>query len=641
MEIAELPLPQRVLVAAHYALLADTIATNFAGIPITTVYLPDGLDGDAVRVSQLHKPVPAGFPTVSVTTRRGRHRYLAVSAAGILWRTHAYGVGFETWTPTATDPLAVRFARIVLTPIGLASIVLLRAATTSVLDVLAKAGIDGVLVVDGESVVIWVPFDDAPGYTPVRMWLHGIVDAAVAASPSVFESAHGEPLNRIRASVRSNAPGLGTGLPYALLARHDLPVITPIGRGELADVEPESFTIESMPRRFAMTGDVFASEVRRIGAQRFAPIAASAPEGKRSTFGPFVEFVPRAEVIQVAYQILSDGRPRSADEIIAEAARRGAWPKDKTRKYLYVMLKMYVEKTLARGRAPLIVQDPDRRFRLNHAPDDNPDPRLPYQWEVPHDLMKRLRDTASGDDPTAFEVAVCDAFAVLGFAVTHVGGTKNPDGYADAILGSLGYRFMIECKTSSKAMQRPDIFEAGKYKDQFGAQFAIIIAPAFGDDKVIADECTTHGVSAWSVDDLCRLLELGASAIEIQPMLAPGIAENARVELQWNREHGAAKRAAVVCDGLLSAGWAAQQAAVTFHAPTEAPLLTEDAGMMLVDEYLRAAGSHTPCTRPEIREAFAYLTHPRVGCAAWTDATRTAIVVTSGVDRRATTSKAE
>jgi hypothetical protein len=291
------------------------------------------------------------------------------------------------------------------------------------------------------------------------------------------------------------------------------------------------------------------------------------------------------------------------------------------------MLKMYVEKTLARGHEPLIVQDPDRRFRLNHAPDDNPDPKPATVWTVPKAMIKRLQATSTGDDSEAWEIAVCDAFGLLGFKTTHVGGTANPDGYADAVLGPLGYRFMIECKTSSKPMQRPDIFEAGKYREQFGAQYAILIAPAFGDDKVIADECRTHGVSAWSVEDLSRLLELGATALEIRRMLEPGIAENARTEVEWQRNHGSAKRATVICDGLAEAGWNAQLSAVDFHAPAQAPLLTEDAGMLLVDEYLRSHGSHTPCTRDEIREAFAYLTHPRVALAAWTDAARVAIVI--------------
>ena len=52
---------------------------------------------------------------------------------------------------------------------------------------------------------------------------------------------------------------------------------------------------------------------------------------------------------------------------------------------------------------------------------------------------------------------MCDAFALLWFKATHVGGNRNPDAYADAVLGPFGYRFMIECKTASasKIMQWP------------------------------------------------------------------------------------------------------------------------------------------------------------------------------------------
>ena len=452
------------------------------------------------------------------------------------------------------------------------------------------------------------------------------MDTAIARTPALFERAYNDPPDRIRLSVRTNAPGLGRSLPYSLRCLPGLPVVTPITRDELRVLEPETVDPERAAARFDALGDVFAAEVVRIGAQLFAKVGGGPSTSLGMTWPPY-EFVPRAEVIQIAYQILSDGKPCSADEIIDDATARGIWPKDKPRKYLYVMLKMYVEKTLARGREPLIVQDPDRRFRLNHSPDDNPDPKPAAVWHVPKAMIDRLRAASVAKDSEAFELAVCDAFGMLGFKTTHVGGTANPDGYADAVLGPLGYRFMIECKTSAKPMQRPDIFEASKFRERYAAQYAIIIAPAFGDDKIIADECGNHGVSAWSVDDLCRLLEIGATALEVRAMLAPGIAENARMELEWQRNHGLAKRAAVICDAVCEAGWNAQVAAVDFHAPAEAPLLTEDAGMLLVDEYLRTRGSHTACTRDEIREAFGYLTHPRVGLAVWVDASRAAIVI--------------
>jgi bifunctional non-homologous end joining protein LigD len=618
--------PEQAAVVGHYRRFGDVIAATFSGIPITTVYLPDGFDGAEERIGQLHKPVPASIPTIDVTTRSGTHAYIKLTADSLLWRAHAYGIGFESWSPLAQNPAVARFGRIAIEPSGNAPLTMLRSAVEAVLAALGRHGLGGAIVLDGPGVVIWIPFDDAPDYVPLRAWLHSLIDETMSASPHLFETARNDPPNRIRLSVRTNAPGLGTSLPYSLRCLPGLPVVTPITRDELSLVDPETVTIETAAERLDRRGDVFAAEIQRIGSQRFAGLVTDGGVAVTEA-GPVFEFVPRAEVIQIAYEILCDGRPRSADQIIDDATARGLWPADKSRKYLYVMLKMYVEKTLARGRAPLIVQDPDRRFRLNHAPDDNPDPKPVRTWVAPTTLIERLRATATGDDTEAFELAVCAALEPLGFKTVHIGGTANPDGYADAILGPLGYRFMIECKTSSKAMQRPDIFEASKYREQFGAQHAILIAPAFGDDKVIADECATHGVSAWSIDDLCRCLELGIDALELRPMLEPGIAENARAEIEWQRSHGPSKRAAVVCDGLVEAGWNAQVAAADFHAPADSPLLTEDAGMMLVDEYLRTHGSHTPCSRAEIQAAFAYLTHPRVGRATWTDASHTAIVI--------------
>jgi DNA primase len=613
-------------IVGHYRRFADVIAATFRGIPITTVYLPNGFDGAEERVGQLHKPVPGSIQTVDVTTRSGTHAYIELTPDSLLWRAHAYGIGFESWSPVAGNPARAHFGRVAVEPAGSAPLVMLRSAVEAALTALERHGLSAVVVLDGPGVILWIPFADAPDYEHMRAWLHTLIAEVISAAPDLFETERNVPPDRIRLSVRTNAPGLGTSLPYTLRCLPGLPVVTPITRDELGIIDPETVTIEAAAERLDRRGDVFAAEVQRIGSQLFAGLISTS-ESAVTEAGPVFEFVPRAEVIQIAYEILCDGKPRSADEIIDAAIARGVWPADKTRKYLYVMLKMYVEKTLARGRAPLIVQDPDRRFRLNHSPDDNPDPKPARTWVAPTELIERLRATASGEDTEAFEIAVCDAFVPLGFKTAHIGGTGNPDGYADAMLGPLGFRFMIECKTSLKPMQRPDIFEASKYREQFNAQYAIIIAPAFGDDKVIADECSNHGVSAWSIDDLCRLLELGVGAFELRPMLEPGIAENARTEIEWQRMHGVAKRATVVCDGLVEAGWNAQVAAADFHAPADSPLLTEDAGMMLVDDYLRSHGSHTPCSRDEIRDAFAYLTHPRIGLATWTDKTRSAIVI--------------
>lgn len=82
---------------------------------------------------------------------------------------------------------------------------------------------------------------------------------------------------------------------------------------------------------------------------------------------------PRAWTIDAAVSILADGKPRSAPEIFAEGVKRGLFdPHRQTRKTIYTNLALYIERALGSGIKPLILQDPDRRFRLNRPIDDWP-----------------------------------------------------------------------------------------------------------------------------------------------------------------------------------------------------------------------------------------------------------------------------
>jgi hypothetical protein len=125
-------------------------------------------------------------------------------------------------------------------------------------------------------------------------------------------------------------------------------------------------------------------------------------------------------------------------------------------------------------------------------------------------------------------------------------------------------------------------------------------------------------------------------------------------DLVWERRHGRVKRIATVAALVQREGWLAQCAASdqelhggstkTDTAPAtgngqpspngngrlnrgDAPRLTVDAAMLLVDQALRAAGSTQACTREEVEAALTHLTDPLIGSATWLDPTRTAIAV--------------
>jgi hypothetical protein len=344
----------------------------------------------------------------------------------------------------------------------------------------------------------------------------------------------------------------------------------------------------------------------------------------------------RGHVITAAIAVLADGLPRTAAEICTQALARGLVPPRTSKKYVYTALIEYIARTKGHERKPAIVQDSDRRFRANHPADPWPEAAdaTPGRPPTPASLaaLERVRATATGLDPAEFEAAVCALFATLGFAATHVGGYDAPDGYLDAPLGPLAYRVMLECKTGSANgfVTQPNVVEAAKYRDTYGAAYCALVGPAFGAQTAFASELRTHGVSAWTVDDLAAVVQAGFDPAELRPLFAPGLVADVVDDAVWNAAHGAAKRIGAICDAIEAIAVRAQRVALG-TAPGDAPLLDVDAAMMLLDEHFAAAGSAARCSRADVVAAFDWLTHPRVGRAVWTGDDRRAIVVTAAL----------
>lgn len=347
----------------------------------------------------------------------------------------------------------------------------------------------------------------------------------------------------------------------------------------------------------------------------------------------------RGHVITAAIAVLADGVPRTSDEICKEALARGLVPARTSKRYVYTALIEYIARTRGHQRRPAIVQDRDRRFRANHPPDPWPAPaEISVVGGAPTAAalaaLERVRATARGEDPAAFEVAVCELFGALGFVATHLGGYDAPDGYLDAPLGPLAYRVMVECKTAAAAensvVTEPNVVEAAKFREAYGAAYCLLVGPAFGAETAFAGELRTHGVSAWTVDDLAAVVHAGFDPAALRALFAPGLVADVLDDAVWSAAHGEAKRVGAICDAIEAIA-ARQQRVALGAAAADAPLLDVDAAMMLLDEHFAASGSAARCGRGDVVAAFDWLTHPRVRRAIWTDEERRAIVVTAAL----------
>lgn len=352
---------------------------------------------------------------------------------------------------------------------------------------------------------------------------------------------------------------------------------------------------------------------------------------------------PVSPLLDAALAILADGKARSADEILAEAVKRGLLDQNQTRKHLYTALSQYIQRALGRGNKPLLVEESDHRFRLNRPMDDWPAidttglAPLTVASEPPAAAaatIAALKTAADGNDYDAFERAVCTAFELFGFAATHLGGPSAPDGYADALLGELRYRVMIECKLTRDAelAHLSAVAEAAKYRDVYDADFCVLVAPSFYAGATFVSELHEHGIAAWAADDFARAATLHIDCSQMRELFAPGFAADSLDDLAWAQTHGPVKRLRVVASWLVEIGLEQQRMAHALTTGTPAPRLTADVALSTIDDRLTAAGSTHGVTREEIDAAFTWLTSPYVDRAIWTDGSRTAIAIRPSFD---------
>jgi DNA primase len=259
-------------VLAHYERVADLIAANFPLAPVVPVYYPDGLDAGARYGGCVHddQPVPASVPTVQVAFPKRPRRYVAATAGSLLWLVQRGAIDVGSWTPSPHDPNRLGYARIMLSPRGGATHEHVVFAMLGLRTVLLHYGVEAIPVLDGfAGAALFIPFNDAPAYDVVRVWLHEVVDAAVAHSPNLITAdPHDQRSERVHANVGSNAPGRFSSLPYALIGSAQLGMVTPIHWHELGTVGNGHFTAANSDERL-LDGDVFYRLARELHAQRF------------------------------------------------------------------------------------------------------------------------------------------------------------------------------------------------------------------------------------------------------------------------------------------------------------------------------------------------------------------------------------
>ena len=180
---------------------------------------------------------------------------------------------------------------------------------------------------------------------------------------------------------------------------------------------------------------------------------------------------------------------------------------------------------------------PSGDFASTEPPDDWPNLVPPADLPVDRDaqaLADRLETTGSGDDPAAFETAVCDTLAHLGFLTQHLGGRAQPDGIADAILGRSAIVCCWNVRRRSISSPNPTPPKPRSSATLSTPIFCALVGPDFSDEIELLQELQTHRVTALTVPDLQTLLHVAANPLEIKRVLVPGYAGDVMSDLLWS-----------------------------------------------------------------------------------------------------------
>jgi len=186
-----------------------------------------------------------------VRTSTGSHPYVRLDAHNLTWLVAGRcAVEFDSWSPTSDDPTRAAFGRLILAPRGTATDESIFTAAAVFRDALASEQLQAILVLDGfRGASLWIPFDDGPTYDRLGAWLHHFATKLAAEYADTLTTA---PLikdrgDRVYIGTKSNHPGMGSLLPYALRGTPSLEMALPLAWHDLGKIVNGSVTAATFP----------------------------------------------------------------------------------------------------------------------------------------------------------------------------------------------------------------------------------------------------------------------------------------------------------------------------------------------------------------------------------------------------------
>jgi bifunctional non-homologous end joining protein LigD len=258
----------KVDLARYYERVSGPMLAHITGHPLTLERYPDGIEGQRIMQQSASAYFPDWIERVRVPKKGGSVEHVVAGDAATL----VYLAGQACITPHAWLSRSDRLDRpdrmiIDLDPSS-DDVMAVTSAAVTIGQLLRELGLDPWVTTTGSrGYHITVPLQRRATFDDVRPFTRAFAELAAAREPRVFtiEQRKAKREGRILIDVLRNAYAHTAVAPYAVRARPNAPVATPLRWEEMSDpsTRPDRWTLRNVPERVERDGDVWRDIGRR------------------------------------------------------------------------------------------------------------------------------------------------------------------------------------------------------------------------------------------------------------------------------------------------------------------------------------------------------------------------------------------
>lgn len=248
---------------SYYLAIEEPLMRAIGGRPVMMERYPDGASGKSFFQKRVPKNAPEWLQTLVVSTPNGTtsDALVAVDIAHIVWAVNLGCLGLHVWPNRADDPEHADELRIDLDPQPGVTLPMVREAAAEARALLAEVGLTGFPKTTGRrGIHIFCRLEPRYDSFQVRAAAVAVARELERRRPDLVTAAwwKEDRGTRVFCDFNQNAPHKTMFGAWSARARVGAQVSTPFRWDDLDEIDPDAFTIASVPGIVAGSGDPWA-----------------------------------------------------------------------------------------------------------------------------------------------------------------------------------------------------------------------------------------------------------------------------------------------------------------------------------------------------------------------------------------------